>query len=187
MNGVLGMNELLLRTALDPNQRRFAETVRGSATALLAIIDDILDLSKLEAGKVEIEAIDFSLDTLAREVAELMSPLAADKGLDIVCQVAPAARGPFKGDPTRLRQVLLNLMSNALKFTERGHVALAVQGAPGADGRTAVRIEVRDTGIGVTDAQKPLLSATSSRPIIPPRGASAARASASPSRASWSS
>jgi len=157
MNGVLGMNELLLRTALDPNQRRFAETVRGSATALLAIIDDILDLSKLEAGKVEIEAIDFSLEAVAKEVADLMAPLAADKGLDIVCQVEPAARGPFKGDPTRLRQVLLNLMSNALKFTEAGHVAVAVRGTPGAEGRTAVRIEVRDTGIGVTDQQKPLL------------------------------
>ena len=157
MNGVLGMNELLLRTALDPNQRKFAETVRGSATALLAIIDDILDLSKLEAGKVEIEAIDFSLEAIAKEVADLMSPLAADKGLDIVCQVEPAARGPFKGDPTRLRQVLLNLMSNALKFTETGHVALAVHGGPAADGRTAVRIEVRDTGIGITDQQKPLL------------------------------
>jgi len=154
MNGIMGMNELLLRTKLSAQQRRYAETVRGSADALLAIINDILDISKLEAGKVEIETIDFSFQALAEEAVLLLSPLAQDKGLSMTCHVTPAARKPFKGDPQRLRQVLLNLLSNGLKFTEQGEVALEVRAMTGGAGRTRLRAEVRDTGIGVDDAQK---------------------------------
>ena len=155
MNGVIGMNELLLRTPLSPDQRKFAEAVRTSADALLDLINDILDLSKLEAGKVELEEIDFSLSGLVEDVAELLAPKAAEKGLEIACYVDPAARAAFVGDPTRLRQVLLNLASNAVKFTEAGHIVIEVRPAPTeSDGRVRLRVEVQDTGIGLTDEQK---------------------------------
>jgi len=154
MNGIMGMNELLLRTKLNAEQRKFAETVRASADALLLIINDILDISKLEAGRVELEAIDFSFHSLAQEAVDLLSPLATERGLEMTCHVDTAARRPFKGDPQRLRQVLLNLMSNGLKFTEKGHVALDIRGLVGTAGRTRLRVEVRDTGIGVADEQK---------------------------------
>jgi signal transduction histidine kinase/ActR/RegA family two-component response regulator len=157
MNGIMGMNELLLRTPLGEEQRRYAETVGASAGALLAIIDDILDISKLEAGRVEIESIDFSILTLAEQATELLAPRAAEKGLALTCDVDPAARGPFRGDPARLRQILLNLMANGLKFTERGHVALVVRAESRAGGRSRLRAEVQDSGIGVTDAQKATL------------------------------
>ncbi|HEY0650192.1 MAG TPA: ATP-binding protein [Phenylobacterium sp.] len=154
MNGIMGMNELLLRTKLTAQQRKYAETVRGSADALLAIINDILDISKLEAGKVEIEAIDFSFADLAEEVVQLLSPLAEEKGLAMTCSITPLARRPFRGDPQRLRQVLLNLLSNGLKFTEKGGVDLDIRGWAAVGERTRVRVEVRDSGIGVDDAQK---------------------------------
>ena len=151
MNGVIGMNALLLRTRLTPEQFKFADTVRISAENLLGIINDILDISKLEAGKVEIEDVDFSLQTVIEDVAELLSPRAAEKGLDIAAYVDEGARLPLRGDPSRIRQVLLNLASNALKFTERGYVAIEARSADLGDGRTRVRVEVRDTGIGVDD------------------------------------
>ena len=154
MNGIMGMNELLLRTRLTAQQRRYADTVRTSADALMVIINDILDLSKLEAGKVEIEAIDFDFRAVAEGAVQLLSPLAEEKGLEMSWHVAPAATRPFKGDPQRLRQVILNLLSNGLKFTEQGEVALDIRTLPGAVGRTRLRIEVRDTGIGVDAAQK---------------------------------
>ena|GEM_PF-2527273 len=160
MNGIIGMNELLLRTDLTMEQRQFAETVSHSADALLRIIDDILDISKLEAGKVEVEAIDFSLRAVADDVVALLAPRAAEKGLRIVCSVDAGAARPLRGDPTRVRQVLLNLMSNGVKFTEQGEVALIASGASTADGRVQLRVEVRDTGIGVTDEQKPRLFQT---------------------------
>jgi len=154
MNGIMGMNELLLRTKLTAQQRKYAETVRGSADALLAIINDILDISKLEAGKVEIEEIDFCFADLAEETVQLLSPLAEEKGLAMTCSIAPLARSPFRGDPQRLRQVLLNLLSNGLKFTEKGGVDLDIRGWAALGDRTRVRVEVRDSGIGVDDAQK---------------------------------
>ncbi|MEW5688054.1 MAG: response regulator [Pseudomonadota bacterium] len=154
MNGVIGMNELLLRTELSPDQRRYADAVRTSADALLDIINDILDLSKLEAGKVDLECIDFSLAGLVEDVVELLAPKAAEKGLEIAGHVDAGARGAFAGDPTRLRQILLNLTSNAVKFTSEGHVALNVRSSPAPDGRARLRIEVQDTGIGLSEAQK---------------------------------
>ncbi|MEW5683580.1 MAG: ATP-binding protein [Pseudomonadota bacterium] len=156
MNGILGMNELLLRTKLSPGQRRYAETVQISANALLEIIDDILDISKLEAGKLEIENIDFRFGQLVRQAVDLLAPRGLEKGLLLTCDVDAAADVPLRGDPTRLRQVLLNLISNGVKFTERGGIDVVVRGAPSGD-RTRVRVEVRDTGIGLTDEQKPKL------------------------------
>ena len=154
MNGVIGMNALLLRGPLTPEQRQYAEMVKVSAESLLAIINDILDVSKLEAGKVDLEEIDFDLQRLVEDVAELLSPKAAEKALEIACYLDDGAQGAFTGDPTRLRQVLLNLVANAVKFTERGFVAVEVKSAPAKRGLQRLRIEVSDTGPGLTPEAK---------------------------------
>ncbi|MGQ3136731.1 response regulator [Phenylobacterium sp.] len=154
MNGVIGMNALLLRSDLSPDQRKYAEAVQSSAESLLSIINDILDVSKLEAGKVDLESIGFSLTGLVEDVAELMAPRAAEKHLEVACYLDDGAQGGFTGDPTRLRQILLNLVSNAVKFTERGFVAIEVKSQPAAKGRRALRIEVADTGPGLSAEAK---------------------------------
>jgi PAS domain S-box-containing protein len=159
MNGVLGMAELLLATRLDAKQRRFAETIHRSGGALLNIINDILDFSKIEAGKMELERVDFGLRKIAEEVVELLAERAAEKGIELTCQVSDALAPAFVGDPLRLQQVLANLVSNAIKFTSRGEVALEVVPAPaqllpakpGSDASgTGILFRVRDTGIGMT-------------------------------------
>jgi PAS domain S-box-containing protein len=157
MNGIIGMNALLLDTPLAAKQRQFAEAVRFSADALMVIINDILDVSKLEAGRVELEEIEFDFGRTVDDAVELMTPRAQEKGLSIEAIVAAGARQPLRGDPNRLRQVLLNLLSNAIKFTERGHVAISVDAETSGSDRMALRVEVRDTGIGVSDADKPKL------------------------------
>jgi signal transduction histidine kinase/DNA-binding response OmpR family regulator len=148
MNGIIGMNHLLLRSELTPTQREWAAGVQESAQALLGVIDDILDISKLEAGKVELESADFHLGDTIRTACGLMRPCAVEKGLDLVCHVDPAVDHVVHGDPFRLRQVLLNLTGNAVKFTERGHVEIRAEPDPSDAGR--IRIEVEDTGIGMT-------------------------------------
>ncbi|MDP1616645.1 response regulator [Phenylobacterium sp.] len=154
MNGVIGMNSLLLRSTLAPEQRKFAEAVQSSAESLLAIINDILDVSKLEAGKVDLEAIDFDLTDLVENVAELLAPRAAEKNLEIACYLDDGAQGGFTGDPTRLRQILLNLAANAVKFTERGFVAIEVKSEDLSQGRRQLRFEVADTGPGLSREAK---------------------------------
>jgi len=154
MNGVIGMNALLLRTELTPEQRKFAEAVRTSADCLLNLINDILDISKLEAGKVELEEIDFCLPTVVEDVVELLSPRATEKSLEIAAYLDDRARGGFKGDPTRLRQVLMNLLTNALKFTDEGFVAVEVASRTELDGAVTLRFEVQDTGIGLSEEAK---------------------------------
>ena len=154
MNGVIGMNALLLRTDLTPEQHKFAEAVRTSADCLLNLINDILDISKLEAGKVELEEIDFCLATVVEDVVELLSPRATEKSLEIAAFLDEGARGAFKGDPTRLRQILLNLLTNALKFTEAGFVAVEVTSRSSGPGRTGLRFEVQDSGIGLDPEAK---------------------------------
>jgi signal transduction histidine kinase/CheY-like chemotaxis protein len=154
MNGVIGMNALLLRTDLTAEQRKFAEAVSVSADCLLNLINDILDVSKLEAGKVELEQIAFTLSESVEDVVELLSPRAAEKGLEIAAYLDDGARRRFMGDPTRLRQIVLNLLANALKFTEAGFVAVDIRSRPGGLGHTHLRIEVQDTGIGLDDEAK---------------------------------
>jgi len=151
MNGVLGMTELLLLDAsLNDEQRDYAETAHRSAEALLDIIDSILDLSKIEAGKLQLETVDFSPAEVVFEVLKLISGRARSKGLEVTCRIAPGAEGQFRGDPVRLRQVLLNLVSNAIKFTERGQVSVRVSAAESSYSAIQMLFEVEDTGIGLT-------------------------------------
>jgi signal transduction histidine kinase/DNA-binding response OmpR family regulator len=154
MNGIIGMNALLLRTKLSADQRQYAEAMRLSADCLLSIINDILDISKLEAGKVELEEADFSAQTLVEDVVELLSARAAEKRVELAGFVDEGARRHFIGDAARLRQIFLNLLTNAIKFTEKGHVALLMCSEPLPSGRTKLKVRVEDTGIGINDEQK---------------------------------
>jgi signal transduction histidine kinase/DNA-binding response OmpR family regulator len=151
MNGIIGMNSFLLDSNLNDEQRGYAVVVRNSAESLLAILNDILDISKLEAGRVELEKVDFDLEDLVEAAVELMSTRARDKHLEVASFIDPALRGSFNGDPTRLRQVVLNLLGNAIKFTERGSVSIEVRRVIEEAGETVVRCEIVDTGIGMTD------------------------------------
>jgi signal transduction histidine kinase/CheY-like chemotaxis protein len=152
MNGVLGMTGLLLDTRLSEEQRKYAEIVRESGEALLAIVNDILDISKLEAGKFELECVDFDLSNTVESAITLMAGKAREKGIDLAVFLDLAARGVYRGDAARLRQVLLNLIGNAIKFTDKGCVSVQVlvhriEGP--ATGQTHLRFEVKDSGIGI--------------------------------------
>ncbi|MQX38138.1 PAS domain S-box protein [Roseospira navarrensis] len=160
MNGVITMAEMLAQTDLEPDQRHMLDVVIDSAGALLAIIDEILDFSKIEAGRIVLEAVDLSLVQLIERVADLLAPKAEQKGLDLLCWTEPGIPDHFDGDPNRLRQILVNLAGNAIKFTETGHVtihaSLSVADVPDPSDPGAprwIRFEVRDTGIGMTESQ----------------------------------
>ncbi len=150
MNGVIGMTGLLLDTDLNSEQREYAETVRRSGEALLGVINDILDFSKMEAGKLQVEASPFDLRRVVEEVAEMLAPRAEGHHLDLVVEYPPGLPRRFVGDAGRIRQVLTNLVANAVKFTERGHVLVEVSGERQEDSRFNVRIAVTDTGIGIS-------------------------------------
>lgn len=155
MNGVLGMAELLQTTDLQPQQRQYIDVIESSGKALLNIINDILDYSKIEAGKMEIESVDFDLDKLCLDVASVFCITAEKKQLELMSSIEPGTPMFIKSDPTRLRQILLNLMGNAFKFTNAGSVSLRVsrESVSSSDQGFMLRFEVRDTGIGLTPAQ----------------------------------
>jgi PAS domain S-box-containing protein len=151
MNAVIGMTGLLLRTKLDSEQRDYAETIRNSGDALLAIINDILDFSKIEGGKLRLEQQPFHLRTAVEKALDLVAAQAAEKGLELMYLLEDAVPEIVVGDVTRLRQVLVNLLGNAVKFTEEGEVTLTVSARPGRDRLTELSFEVKDTGIGISE------------------------------------
>lgn len=154
MNGVLGMTELLLNTGLTPTQRQFVEAVDRSGRHLLAIINDVLDFSKIEAGRFELEAEDFDLHRLLQEAAELFSQPARKKGLDLLIELPPGQRLLVNGDALRVRQVVANLLNNAVKFTERGEIVLSLKLLTLVDGIQTFELSVRDSGIGISPADR---------------------------------
>jgi PAS domain S-box-containing protein len=149
MNGVIGMTSLLLDSRLDVEQREYAETIRHSGEALLTIINDILDFSKIESGRLEIEREAFGLRECIEGTLDLLAPQFAAKRLDLLYEIADGVPGQVRGDATRLRQIIVNLLGNAVKFTEKGEVVLSVRAQPPADGGTELVFAVRDTGIGI--------------------------------------
>jgi two-component system sensor histidine kinase/response regulator len=149
MNGVIGMIELTMDTSLSDEQRDFLSTARESAEALLTLLNDILDFSKIEAGRLELEVLDFNLRTSVEGVAETLAIRADAKGLEMACSVQDSCPAYVRGDPGRLRQVLVNLTGNAVKFTERGEVVMRVELESETDTQATVRFAVADTGIGI--------------------------------------
>ena len=157
MNGVIGLTGLLLDTELNEQQRQYAETIRSSGEGLLALLNDILDVSKIEAGKLELECLDFDLRSLLDEFAAPLAARAQGKGLEFICAAAPDVPDQLRGDPGRLRQILTNLAGNAVKFTAQGEVCVQASVAEMSAGEVVLRCTVRDTGIGMSlDQQKRL-------------------------------
>ena len=157
MNGVIGMTGLLLDTDLSPEQRDYADTVRKSGEALLSVINDILDFSKIEAGGLAIESFPFDLCQVVEEVAEMLEPKAEDKKIDLIVQYSPDQPRHFLGDASRVRQVVTNLVGNAVKFTSRGHVLVTVRCESRQESKAYMNIAVTDTGIGIAPEMIPLL------------------------------
>ena len=149
LNGVVGMTGLLLDTSLTPEQREYADAISSSADSLLCLINDILDFSKIEAGRVEIETVDFDLRTPVEETSDMVAIKAQEKGLEFHYLIHPTVPTALRGDPGRLRQILLNLAGNAVKFTEKGEVFLDVNRQEETESRVTVRFSVADTGIGI--------------------------------------
>ncbi len=163
MNGVIGMTELLLDTPLAHTQRDYAQTVRSSAESLLAILDDILDLSQIEAGHVKLEPVDFNPEESVEDVCALLATRADEKGIELWSVAQQSAAVLVRGDQGRVRQVLLNLVVNAIKFTESGSVGITVAEDERSDGETVLRFAVSDKGIGI----EPTQSAQPVRPVRP--------------------
>jgi two-component system sensor histidine kinase/response regulator len=149
LNGVIGMTGLLLDTALGAQQREYAEIVRSSGESLLGLINDILDFSKIEAGRLELESIDFDIQSVIEDSIDGVALRAAEKSLELLVDIEPSTPRIFRGDPLRLRQILLNLLSNAIKFTERGDITLSLNTTAGPSNKMKLLFAVRDTGIGI--------------------------------------
>jgi two-component system, sensor histidine kinase len=157
MTGVLGMTDLLMQGPLPPKQREYVVWIRASGRHLLSLINDILDFSRIEAGRIELEAIDFSIAEVLAQVRSLLTPLAVERGLELRFEADDDTSPRLRGDPTRIRQVLINLVGNGIKFTQRGGVTVTVTHRTMADRRERFHFGVRDTGIGIPEEKRKLL------------------------------
>src|SRR5271166_2074588 len=149
MNGIIGMTELALDTVLTQEQNEYLNMVRSSADSLLSLLNDILDFSKIEAGKLDFETIDFSLRETLDETMRTLSLRAHQKGLELACRVPSDVPDALRGDPTRLRQILVNLIGNAIKFTSQGEVVVGVESEHDNAEGVVLHFSVKDTGIGI--------------------------------------
>ena len=149
MNGVIGMSQILAETTLSNTQREYVDIIRSSANALLSLINNVLDLSKIEADRLELEHVDFDIRDVIYDTIAATALQSAMKGIELIVNIEPLVPVLMRGDPGRLRQIIMNLIGNAIKFTHEGHVVLDATGSVGDDGRLALRIEVTDTGIGI--------------------------------------
>src|SRR5689334_15152810 len=154
LNGVIGMTGLLLDTPLQDEQREFAEIARSSGESLLAVLNDVLDFSKIEAGQMTLEEVDFDLTAILEQSIDTVMLRVGEKGLELIVDVDPKLPRGLRGDPTRLRQVILNLLNNAVKFTDKGEVRLSMLVQPAPAGCSTLRVEVADTGPGLTADQR---------------------------------
>ena len=154
MNGIIGMTHLALQTELTSTQRNYLEKVESASKNLLAIIDDILDFSKIEAGKMAFEKVDFFLEDVLAQIADLSVMRAQDKGLELLFDIAPDVPNALQGDPLRLGQVLINLTNNAIKFTDKGEIVVGIRLQQLEEHAAVLRVDVRDTGIGLTPPQR---------------------------------
>lgn len=168
MNGIIGMSELLLQTSLNDKQRRYTEILNKSGTALLQVINDILDISKIEAGKLKLESIAFDLRQLVNDVLDLFLGPAQTKGLKLAAILPDTLLPEYEGDPVRIRQILTNLIGNAVKFTAQGHITLYVTVAENIAGETMLCLKVQDTGIGID----PMIQSQLFRPFTQADGSS---------------
>lgn len=157
MNGIIGMTGLLLDTNLTPEQQEFTETVRNSGEALLSIINGILDFSKIEAGKLDLEILNFDLRSTIEDTCELLALSAQEKGLEFICRIEPDVPSFLQGDPGRLRQIIINLVGNAIKFTDEGEIVVHIRLEDETDEQVTLHIAVSDTGVGITSDRLELL------------------------------
>ena len=157
MNGVIGLTGLMLSGDLNPQQREFAQTIRASGETLLAIINDILDFSKVEAGKLLIELLDFDLIETVENSLDLLAETAYEKGIELACEIAPNVHTSLRGDPGRLRQILINLIGNAVKFTANGEVSVRVSMESQTETHATVRFDIEDTGVGISAEEQTTL------------------------------